>query len=118
MESSDAVTNVLTRIESGDSAAAAELFPLIYDELRRKAAWYMAHEQPNNTLQATAVVHEAYMKLAASGTRQYQSRRHFFNAAAEAMRQILVDHARSRKAAKRGGEAARVALSHIDPEIA
>lgn len=108
----------MTRIDSGDGAAASELLPLLYDELRRKAAYYLAREAPGNTLQATAIVHEAYMKLVAGGPRNFESRKHFFNAAAEAMRQILVDHARARGAVKRGRGGARVDLDAVDPPAA
>jgi len=118
-----AIATLLTRIEQsgggreGDrAAAAAELFPLVYHELRERAAYYLAQHRHGNTLQATAIVHEAYLKLAGGDSpRRYESQRHFFNAAAEAMRQILVDHARSRKARKRGGGATRLDIDNIDP---
>ncbi len=115
MQDESQISVLMTRIDSGDGAAAAELLPLLYDELRRKAAYYLAHEAPGHTLQPTAIVHEAYMKLVAAGARNFQSRRHFFNAAAEAMRQILVDHARARGAIKRGGGAARMNLTDVAP---
>ncbi|HEY7090493.1 MAG TPA: ECF-type sigma factor [Tepidisphaeraceae bacterium] len=105
------VPEVLTRIEDGDGAAAQTLFALVYQDLRQRAAYYLAQQSSGSTLQPTAVVHEAYLKLAGAGERKWSSRRHFFNAAAEAMRQILVDHARRKHAQKRGGgEAQRVDL--------
>lgn len=106
------VTRVLSQIESGDPSAADRLLPLVYDELRKLAAARLAHEKPGHSLQATALVHEAYLRLVdASGTTTpWSSRAHFFGAAAEAMRRILVDLARRRRAAKRGGGAAREPL--------
>jgi len=100
------VTRILSRIETGDPAAAQQLLPLVYDELRRLAAVKLAQEKPGQTLQATALVHEAYLRLVdVPQVQQWNSRGHFFAAAAEAMRRIVVDQARRRKAAKRGGEA-------------
>ena len=100
------VTRLLTSIEQGDAHAAAQLLPLVYDELRKLAAGHMANEAPGNTLDATALVHEAYLRLVGStGTREFANRRHFFATAAEAMRRILVDHARRKQALKRGGDA-------------
>ena len=97
------VTQILTAIEDGDPQAAEQLLPLIYDELRRLAAQRLAHEAPGQTLQATALVHEAYIRLVESPTAQgWQSRGHFFAAAAEAMRRIMVDAARRRHSLKRG----------------
>jgi RNA polymerase sigma factor (TIGR02999 family) len=111
------VTRILSAIDQGDPHAAAQLLPLVYDELRRLAAQKLAEEKPGHTLQATALVHEAYLRLAAparggsaSGDPNWNSRGHFFAAAAEAMRRILVDQARRRKAAKRGGARAREEL--------
>ena len=102
------VTQLLQRIESGDSKAAAELFPLVYNELRRLANWQMAGEKPGQTLQATALVHEAFVKLVGSEhSCNYSGRTPFFNAAADAMRHILVDVARQKMAQKRGGGFAR-----------
>ena len=95
------ITEVLDAIERGDRQAAAQLLPLVYDELRRLAAQKMAQEKPGQTLDATALVHEAYLRLV--GERQFANRRHFFAAAAEAMRHILVESARRKRAAKRGG---------------
>src|SRR3954462_4385626 len=94
------VTRLLESAQAGDCRAAAELLPLVYDELRKLAAARMAAEAPGHTLNATALVHEAYLRLI--GDQQFDGRGHFFAAAAEAMRRILVDHARRRLAAKRG----------------
>jgi RNA polymerase sigma factor (TIGR02999 family) len=109
------VTRILSAIEQGDPTAAEQLLPLVYDELRKLAAQKLAHEQPGQTLQATALVHEAYLRLVAGDRREpdasakgWDSRGHFFAAAAEAMRRILVDQARRRHAAKRGGLQERV----------
>jgi RNA polymerase sigma factor (TIGR02999 family) len=112
------VTRILSAIEQGDPHAASELLPLVYDELKKLAAQRMAQENPGQTLQATALVHEAYLRLVAPASgeasarpdRHWNSRGHFFAAAAEAMRRILVDQARRRKTAKRGGEAQREEL--------
>jgi RNA polymerase sigma factor (TIGR02999 family) len=98
------VTRILSAIEHGDPHAAEQLLPLVYDELRQLAAQRLAHETPGHTLQATALVHEAYLRLAdGDGAQHWNSRRHFFAAAAEAMRRILVEHARARGSLKRGG---------------
>ena len=109
------VTRILSAIEKGDPRAAEQLLPLVYDELRRLAAQKLAQEKPGQTLQGTALVHEAYLRLAAGDQREtdgpakgWDSRGHFFAAAAEAMRRILVDQARRRQAAKRGGLQKRV----------
>jgi RNA polymerase sigma factor (TIGR02999 family) len=103
------VTRILSAIEQGDGQAAEKLLPLVYDELRKLAAAKLAHEQPGQTLSATALVHEAYMRLVdIDQSRQWNGRTHFFAAAAEAMRRILVDRARQRKSQKRGGARARV----------
>jgi RNA polymerase sigma factor (TIGR02999 family) len=105
------VTKILSQIETGDPSAAEQLLPLVYDELRKLAAAKLAHETPGQTLQATALVHEAYLRLVGGAdVQQWNSRGHFFAAAGEAMRRILVDQARRRKAAKRGGEAQREEL--------
>ena len=104
------VTRILSQIESGDPQAAEQLLPLVYNELRKLAAAKLAQEKPGQTFQATALVHEAYMRLV--GGKQAQSwngRGHFFGAAAEAMRRILVDAARRKMAKKQGGELQRVA---------
>jgi RNA polymerase sigma factor (TIGR02999 family) len=103
------VTRILSAIEQGDTHAAEELLPLVYDELRKLAAQRLAEEKPGQTLQATALVHEAYLRLVGSQKEQsWDGRGHFFAAAAEAMRRILVDQARRRQAAKRGGLQKRV----------
>jgi RNA polymerase sigma factor (TIGR02999 family) len=106
------VTHILSAIEQGDAQAAAQLLPLVYDELRKLAAQRLAQEKPGQTLQATALVHEAYVRLVdADKVKMWNSRGHFFAAAAEAMRRILVDQSRRRHAAKRGGGAAREELN-------
>src|SRR5262249_55531164 len=98
------VTRLLSAIDQGDPHAAARLLPLVYDELRKLAAHKLAHERPGQTLDATALVHEAYLRLVDVGqAQQWNGRSHFFAAAAEAMRRILVDNARRKKRAKRGG---------------
>jgi RNA polymerase sigma factor (TIGR02999 family) len=105
------VTRLLSAIDEGDPHAAEQLLPLVYDELRRLAAQKLAQEKPGQTLQATALVHEAYLRVVGGDTdRHWNSRGHFFAAAAEAMRRILVDNARRRTAVKRGGEAERQPL--------
>jgi RNA polymerase sigma factor (TIGR02999 family) len=105
------VTHILERAQAGDSKAAAELLPLVYNELRRLAAHRLAGEPNQHTLQPTALVHEAWLKISADDKRAWNGRQHFFAAAAEAMRRILVDRARRRLAAKRGaGEA------HLDAD--
>ena len=97
------VTRILNAIEQGDPHAAGQLWPLVYDELRRLAGAQMAREGPGGTLDATALVHEAYLRLAGEQAQAFANRRHFFAAAAEAMRRILVDSARAKGAEKRGG---------------
>ncbi len=110
------VTRVLSAIENGDPAAAEKLLPLVYDELRRLAASRMAKESPGQTLDATALVHEAYVRLVDSGKgQQWNSRGHFFGAAAEAMRRILVERARHKKSLKAGGDRRRLEISEIQP---
>jgi RNA polymerase sigma factor (TIGR02999 family) len=99
------VTQILSQIEQGDPQAAEKLLPLVYDELRKLAAVRLAGEKPGQTLQATALVHEAYVKLVnGQESQQWNSRGHFFGAAAEAMRRILVDNARRKMALKQGGD--------------
>jgi RNA polymerase sigma factor (TIGR02999 family) len=99
------VTRIFSAIEQGDPSAAEELLPLVYDELRKLAAGHMANEAPGHTLDTTALVHEAYLRLVGPvGEGSFANRGHFFAAAAEAMRRILVDSARRRKARKRGGD--------------
>ena len=105
------VTQILSAIEQGDPCAAAELLPLVYDELRKLAASRMAPESPDHTLQPTALVHEAYLRLVGKDAcKPWNSRGHFFAAAAEAMRRILVDEARRKQADKHGGNRVRVEL--------
>jgi RNA polymerase sigma factor (TIGR02999 family) len=101
-------TRLLDAAAAGDPKAAAELLPLVYDELRQLAAARLAEEKPGQTLQPTALVHEAYLRLVGDGPkRDWSGRGHFFSAAAEAMRRILVDQSRRRQAAKRGGQVGR-----------
>jgi RNA polymerase sigma factor (TIGR02999 family) len=111
-------TQILSRVESGDLTAAQELLPLVYRELRRMAAHQLAQEKPGQTLQPTALVHEAYLRLLgpAGAQQHWNSRGHFFSAAAEAMRRILVDRARRKNSAKAGGLLGRVQLN--DGELA
>ena len=105
------VTRILSAIEQGDPHAAEQLLPLVYAELRQLAAAKLAQERPGHTLEATALVHEAYLRLVdADEAQRWNGRGHFFAAAAEAMRRILVDQARRRNAAKRGGQAVREEL--------
>src|SRR5574341_171482 len=99
------VTRILQDIQRGDAKAAAELLPLVYDELRKIAAHKMAGEAAGHTLQPTALVHEAWLRLAGSQAQNWANRSHFFGAAAEAMRRILVDHARRKQSQKRGSGA-------------
>jgi RNA polymerase sigma factor (TIGR02999 family) len=101
-------SRLLSAIEHGDPTASAKLLPLVYDELRKLAAGHMANEGPDHTLNATALVHEVYLRLV--GDQPFEGRGHFFAAAAEAMRRILVEHARARGRLKRGGERVRVEL--------
>ena len=108
------VTQILQAIENGDAKAASELLPLVYQELRRLAAHKMANEAPGHTLQPTALVHEAWLHLGGDKQPTWKNRAHFFGAAAEAMRRILVDRAREKKALKRGGDLKRVDLDGID----
>src|SRR6516162_3922783 len=109
------VSRLLDAAAAGDGQAAAELLPLVYDDLRKLAAARMAAEAPGQTLEATALVHEAYLRLVGpADDRRWSSRGHFFAAAAEAMRRILVDRARRKQAAKRGGGTRRVPLDAAD----
>ena len=108
------VTHILSAIDQGDPTAAGQLLPLLYQELRRLAAQKLAQEKPGQTLQATALVHEAYLRLVDGGRAQHwNSRRHFFAAAAEAMRRILVEKARARGSLKRGGWRKRLDLDDL-----
>jgi RNA polymerase sigma factor (TIGR02999 family) len=109
------VTRILSQIESGDPAAAAQLLPLVYDELRKLAAAKLAHEKVGQTFQATALVHEAYLRLVGSGNvDRWDHRGHFFAAAAEAMRRILIDRARHKQTCKAGGGRHRLDLDDIE----
>ena len=105
------VTQLLIGWSKGDKEALDTLVPLVYDELRRQAARYLRHERVGHTLQTTALIHEAYVRLIDQKNVQWQNRAHFFGIAAQLMRRILVDHARSKKRAKRGGSNVRVSLS-------
>jgi RNA polymerase sigma factor (TIGR02999 family) len=114
------VTRILSAIEAGDPGAAGQLLPLIYDELRTLAAQRLAQEKPGQTLQPTALVHEAYLRLVdadQSRSTHWNSRGHFFAAAAEAMRRILVDHARHKGSTKAGGRRKRVDMDEVEPAI-
>jgi RNA polymerase sigma factor (TIGR02999 family) len=109
------VTRILDAIEQGDPHAAAGLLPLVYDELRTLAAARLASEKPGQTLQATALVHEAYVRLVGDKqTQEWDNRGHFFAAAAEAMRRILLNRARDKNRVKRGGERVRVDLDQVE----
>ncbi len=112
------VTCILDRIHNGESQAATELLPLVYDELRKLAAARMAQERNAWTLQPTALVHEAWLRLAGADQQTWQNRAHFFAAAADAMRRILIDHARRKQALKRGAGAKRLDLDRVDVAIA
>jgi RNA polymerase sigma factor (TIGR02999 family) len=108
------LTHILERVERGDPQAAGELLPMVYEELRRLAAQKMAREAAGHTLQPTALVHEAWMRLGGEEAPNFQNRAHFFGAAAEAMRRILIEHARRRQAAKRGAGVAPVDLDGLE----
>jgi RNA polymerase sigma factor (TIGR02999 family) len=109
------LTRILEAAQRGEPSALDELLPLVYDELRRLAARKMANEAPGHTLQPTALVHEAWLRLVAPEQQtQFQNRAHFFGAAAEAMRRILVDRAREKKALKRGGDLQRVDMDAVE----
>jgi len=107
-------THILERVEHGDPKAAADLLPIVYEELRRLAAQKMANEAAGHTLQPTALVHEAWLRLGGSDVPTFQNRAHFFGAAAEAMRRILIEHARRRLAAKRGAGVEVVDLDGLE----
>jgi len=113
-EQSGDVTRILERAQKGDPNAAAELLPLVYDELRRLAAARMAQERPDQTLQPTALVHEAWLRLAGNKNQAWNGRAHFFGAAAEAMRRILVENARRKGAARHGGGQARLDIAELE----
>ena len=112
------VTRLLQAIGQGDSHATSKLLPLVYEELRRLARSHMAGERGEHTLQATALVHEAYLRLVDDKNPHWDGRGHFFTAAAEAMRRILIEHARRKQAAKRGGDYQRVEFHDDSPAIA
>jgi len=112
------VTGMLQAIERGEAQMSAELLPLVYEELRRLAAHKMAQEAPGQTLQPTALVHEAWLRLGADAQPAWKNRAHFFAAAAEAMRRILVERARRRTALKRGGGAERIRLDEAEIPLA
>jgi RNA polymerase sigma factor (TIGR02999 family) len=111
------VTRILNAIERGDAKATDELLPLVYEELRLLAAQKLSHESPGQTLQATALVHEAYLRLVGDEPQNWNSRGHFFAAAAEAMRRILVEYARRKRSSKRGADQSRVDLEDADLAI-
>jgi RNA polymerase sigma factor (TIGR02999 family) len=111
---SSPVTELLGRWRSGDGEALHGLMPLVYDELRRLAHSYLRRERPDHTLQSTALVHEAYVRLTGNAPPQWQDRTHFFGIAANLMRQILVEHARSRNRSKRGGGALKLAIESVN----
>jgi len=108
------VTHILTAIEQGDVSAADKLLPLVYDELRKLAVHRMANELPGQTLQPTALVHEAWLRLVGGDNPEFAGRAHFFGAAAEAMRRILIERARRKRAVRHGGGQQRVDLEHVE----
>ena len=108
------VTRVIEAVQRGDPKAAAELLPLVYEELRKLAASKMANEAAGNTLQPTALVHEAWLRLVGNDNPKFAGRAHFFAAAAEAMRRILIDRARRKRALRHGGGQVRVDMEQID----
>ena len=108
------VTQILHAIEHGDAKAAEQLLPLVYQKLRRLAAYKMSQEAPGHTLQPTALAHEAWLRLVGEQASKFQNRAHFFGAAAEAMRRILVDRAREKQALKRGGDLERVDIDGLE----
>jgi len=112
------VTEILAVVGSGDPQAAEKLLPLVYEELRKLAAYRMAQEPAGHTLQPTALVHEAWMRLTGDESARFEGRRHFFAAAAEAMRRILIDRARQKRSLKRGGGAERVNLDDLQMAVA
>ena len=112
------ITCILDRVEQGDLKAADELLPLVYEELRKLAAHKMANEAPGQTLQPTALVHEAWLRLVGDAQPTFENRGHFFSAAAEAMRRILVEKARRKRRVRHGGELQRVDFTDLDVAIA
>jgi RNA polymerase sigma factor (TIGR02999 family) len=113
VENNDDITAVLERVRVGDKSAVGELMPLVYDELRALAGHIFEQQSPGQTLQPTAVVNEAYLKLVRGSDGDWETRAHFFAVAAKAMRQILIDHARRKKTQKRGGHFDRITLSAV-----
>jgi RNA polymerase sigma-70 factor, ECF subfamily len=107
------VTSLLNKLSAGDQEAAAQLVPLVYEELRHLAARRLRHERPDHTLQATALVHEAYVKLAAQRNAKWQNRAQFFGVASQVMRRILVDYARGQQRIRRGGKRQKVSLDDV-----
>ena len=112
------VTRILTAVEQGDARAADQLLPLVYEELRHLAAWKLSQEKPGQTLQATALVHEAYIRLVRGEADNWKTRTHFFCAAAEAMRRILIENARRKGRLKRGGAYQKVDFEDATMAIA
>jgi RNA polymerase sigma factor (TIGR02999 family) len=108
------LTSILSRIEQGDGNAAPQLLPLVYGELRKLAAYKMAREAPGQTLQPTALVHEAWLRLVGEPDRTFQNRTHFFNAAGEAMRRILIERARRRQCIRHGGDQQRIDANDLE----
>lgn len=108
------VTRILDRVQQGDPKAADELLPLVYEELRKLATYRMANEAPGQTLQPTALVHEAWLRLVGNENQQWNGRAHFFGAAAEAMRRILIDNARRKHAARHGGGQVKLDINEIE----
>jgi RNA polymerase sigma factor (TIGR02999 family) len=107
------VTHMLSALERGEAHAAEELLPLVYEELRRLAAWHMSHERAGQTLQPTALVHEAWLRLSGDTDPKWENRRHFFAAAAEAMRRILIENARRKQAVRHGGGLQRTEFDEL-----
>jgi RNA polymerase sigma factor (TIGR02999 family) len=108
------VTVILQAIANGDGQAADQLLPLVYDELRRLASYKMANERPGQTLQPTSLVHEAYLRLTGNADQKWNGRAHFFGAAAEAMRRILIENARRKRAQRHGGDQQRVDINDVE----
>ena len=117
MTTANGATQVLEALAGGDAGAADRLLPLVYDELRGLADRYLRDESSAQTLQPTALVHEVYIRLIGSDSRSWESRAHFFAVAAQAMRRLLIDHARRRRAVKRGGDRRRYALDDVAPPL-
>lgn len=114
MNETHKITRMLHVLNSGDSTVFEELIPLVYDELHRQAARFLRHESPGHTLQTTALIHETYLKLIDQHDVNWECRKHFFAISANLMRQILVDHAKSKHRLKRGGKAIKISLEHIE----